>query len=111
MMSAQTQPQGTDPRKFPFPPALPIVALLLSWGMEYFFPIRWHWPAWTFWAGLGLLTLPFSVAIWGVRVFHRHGTAVKPTGTTTQIVDSGPFRFSRNPMYLVLLISYVGAMV
>src|SRR5690348_6676744 len=110
MMPAQPQPQGSDPRKFPFPPALPIIALLLSWAMGHFLPIRLRWPAWTFWVGLVLFTVPHSIAIWGVREFRRHRTVVKPTGPTSELVQSGPFRYSRNPMYVVLVISYIGGM-
>jgi protein-S-isoprenylcysteine O-methyltransferase Ste14 len=43
-----------------------------------------------------------------VLTFRRHRTAVNPRGTVTTIVASGPFRYTRNPMYLGLLVLYVG---
>ena len=36
------------------------------------------------------------------------GTNVNPTLPTTAIVSSGPFRFSRNPLYVALNLFYVG---
>ena len=100
-----------DPRKFPFPPALPIIALLLSWGLGRIWPIAISWPAWSFWFGLALFTLPYGLALWGVRTFHRHHTVVRPTGDVTQIVTSGPFQYTRNPMYLSLIVLYLGGML
>jgi protein-S-isoprenylcysteine O-methyltransferase Ste14 len=100
-----------DPRKFPFPPALPIIGLLLSWGLGRIWPIAISWPAWSRWLGLALFTLPFGLAIWGVRTFRRQGTVAEPTGDTTQVVTSGPFKYTRNPMYLTLTVVYLGSML
>ena len=50
----------------------------------------------------GLLVLVASVALiassgWS---FKKAGTPIRPTSPATAIVKSGPYRFSRNPMYL-----------
>ena len=39
---------------------------------------------------------------------HAAGTNVNPGRPTTAIVTSGPFRFSRNPLYLSLTLLYFG---
>lgn len=113
MTATASRPSATenDPRRFPFPPALPILALLISWGLGRIWPIAISWPAWTFWLGLALFTLPLGLAIWAVRVFRQHGTVVNPTGEVTRIVASGPFKYTRNPMYLGLVLLYVGGML
>jgi len=108
---ATTSNAPTDPRKFPFPPGIPIVGLLLSWGLGRIWPITISWSAWSRWLGLTLFILPFGLAIWGSRTFGRHGTVVKPTGDTTQVVTSGPFQYTRNPMYLSLVVIYLGGML
>src|SRR5712692_4125641 len=112
-MVIRFEPPATrkDPRKFPFPPALPIIALLLSWGLGRIWPIAFSLPAWSRWLGLAIFTLPFGLSIWGVRTFRRHDTAVKPTGDVTQVVTSGPFKYTRNPMYLSLIVVYLGGML
>ena len=38
----------------------------------------------------------------------RAGTNVNPRDPTTAIVVEGPFRFSRNPLYLSLILAYLG---
>ena len=99
-------PQNT--RKFPFPPAIPIVALLLSWILAKLWPMEANWPPWTRWAGWILFTVPFSFAIWAIITFRRNHTVVNPRGEVTKIVTAGPFQYSRNPMYVTILVAYVG---
>src|SRR3712207_3608963 len=40
---------------------------------------------------------------WALWLMGRHRTAVLPGGSTRTILDRGPFRVSRNPLYLGLL--------
>jgi protein-S-isoprenylcysteine O-methyltransferase Ste14 len=102
------QPVPRDTRRFPFPPAIPIVALILSWILGRFWPIESNWPPGTRWAGWILFTVPFLFAIWAVITFRRNHTVVDPRGQVTKIVTAGPFQYSRNPMYVALLLVYIG---
>ena len=99
---------ATDPRRVPFPPAIPVVALALSWGLGRLWPIGVNWPAWFQWVGWGLVIAHVVLAISAVRTFRQHHTALNPLGEVTTMVASGPFRYTRNPMYLSLLVFYVG---
>jgi protein-S-isoprenylcysteine O-methyltransferase Ste14 len=99
---------GRDPRRFPFPPAIPVIALVLSWGLGRLWPVSVDWPMWTRWVGWVLFLTPSVLAIAAVRTFRQHHTAIDPLGTVTTIVASGPFRYTRNPMYLSLMVLYVG---
>lgn len=85
-----------DPRRFPFPPAIPVIALLASWGLGRVWPIPLAWPDWTFWVGLVLFTVPHALAIWPRRTFRRHRTSINPRGDVVDIMADGPFRYSRN---------------
>lgn len=51
---------------------------------------------------LGWLTVLASVALmlWAVVHFRRAGTTVNPHGQPARLITGGPFRFSRNPIYL-----------
>ncbi len=46
------------------------------------------------------------LAAWGAATFARSGTTVSPTSPdrTTRVVRSGPFAFTRNPMYVGVLL-------
>jgi protein-S-isoprenylcysteine O-methyltransferase Ste14 len=48
-----------------------------------------------------------AIAIAGVVAFHRAKTTVNPLkpGTTTSLVTSGIYRFTRNPMYVGLALA------
>jgi protein-S-isoprenylcysteine O-methyltransferase Ste14 len=100
-----------DPRKFPFPPAIPIIALLLAWFAGRLWPIALNWPAWTAWVGWTLFALPIPFVIAAVVTFRRRQTAVNPRGDVTTVVAEGPFRYTRNPMYVGLLANYAGVML
>ena len=50
--------------------------------------------------GLGLVVLGFLARVWATFHFYEHGMRVislKPQGT---LITDGPYRFSRNPLYL-----------
>jgi protein-S-isoprenylcysteine O-methyltransferase Ste14 len=41
-----------------------------------------------------------ALAAWGIVAFRRSDTTFNPFGGTTAIVAAGPYRYTRNPMYL-----------
>jgi protein-S-isoprenylcysteine O-methyltransferase Ste14 len=43
-----------------------------------------------------------------LREFRSHGTSVRGTERTTMVVRTGPFRFSRNPIYLAFVLFILG---
>jgi protein-S-isoprenylcysteine O-methyltransferase Ste14 len=58
--------------------------------------------------GLGLALVGAGIAFSGVAIFVRRGTAINPLKPATQVVEVGPYRLSRNPMYAGLVIWYLG---
>ena len=48
------------------------------------------------------------VGIWGRVTMSRAGTNVRPNRPVNALVTDGPFRFSRNPLYLSLTVLYLG---
>jgi protein-S-isoprenylcysteine O-methyltransferase Ste14 len=53
-----------------------------------------------------LVSLP--LALTALRVLSRAHTPVDPTKPTTALVTEGPFRYSRNPIYVALTLLYLG---
>lgn len=64
-------------------------------------------PPYSYLGGL-LFVCAFALAAWGKQQFDRAGTPVRPFTRTTAVVCSGPFRFSRNPMYLGMVLGLIG---
>lgn len=108
----------TDPRdaaavRFP-PPLIPLATILLGgvldrvWPIDLGFvlsaPIRY---------GIGglVLTCALTLATWAIAHFRRSGQNEKPWTPTTAIVGAGPYRYTRNPMYLGMVLLCIGAAI
>jgi len=63
--------------------------------------------------GLGwlLVIAGFALSFSGVITFLRARTAVIPHHPASRLVTTGPYRFTRNPMYLGLTLAYLGGVV
>ena len=57
------------------------------------------------WSRSGWLLVAFggSLALPAIRAFRREATPVKPFRPVTSLVVTGPYHFTRNPMYLGLV--------
>ena len=48
------------------------------------------------------------IAGWGLLIFRKAGTTTVPGQLSMKLVTWGPYRFTRNPMYLGLALAYLG---
>jgi protein-S-isoprenylcysteine O-methyltransferase Ste14 len=101
-----------NPGVLVFPPVLVAgtlgIGLLLQWLRPWKIPITET--ARTILAA-ALLTAAAALGLWGQRTMHGAGTNIDPRKPATAVVTSGPFRFTRNPLYLFLLGLYLGVTV
>jgi protein-S-isoprenylcysteine O-methyltransferase Ste14 len=58
--------------------------------------------------GLTFVTLGFALVALSGRFFHRAGTSVVPSEPSTALVTTGPYRFTRNPIYIGFVLAYFG---
>jgi protein-S-isoprenylcysteine O-methyltransferase Ste14 len=59
--------------------------------------------------GVLLIIAGVALAVASARLFRREGTEINPTSLTNRkLVTSGPFNFTRNPMYLSLATIALG---
>jgi protein-S-isoprenylcysteine O-methyltransferase Ste14 len=58
--------------------------------------------------GAALFIVGALIAGWGLVTFHRARTTTVPGKSSSRLVTWGPYRFSRNPMYVGLTIAYLG---
>ncbi len=61
--------------------------------------------------GVVLLVVGFAFGAWARLLFLFRGTSVVPIRPSTVIVAEGPFRVSRNPIYVSFTAIYVGIAV
>jgi protein-S-isoprenylcysteine O-methyltransferase Ste14 len=64
--------------------------------------------AWLNPAGLVVFALGAVLAGWGWITFYRAKTTRVPGENSTSLVSWGPYRFTRNPMYVGLSLGYIG---
>ena len=57
------------------------------------------------------ITVGAILNLWADQVFKRQGTTVKPYQQPTAFVNEGPFRWSRHPMYLGMVLILLGISV
>jgi protein-S-isoprenylcysteine O-methyltransferase Ste14 len=89
------------------PPLIYAVPLLAGLLLQHFRPLAILPPPWAHALGplfvvLGLVGLP------AVLAFRRAGTHPQPWRPATALVTTGPYRFTRNPMYLGFTLLYLG---
>jgi protein-S-isoprenylcysteine O-methyltransferase Ste14 len=62
--------------------------------------------------GIALIIVALILPAWAIFLFRREGTEISPVSTSNRkLVVAGPFRFTRNPMYLGLSILALGIAV
>lgn len=91
----------------------PPVLFALPFGTGWLLGRVWDWPVLpnrvvAVVLGAVLILIGSAVALAGVRQFRRARTTVLPFGGTTQIVMTGIYRWTRNPMYVGVAIAYAG---
>lgn len=96
------------PNHLPWPPILyaaAIGAALVAgrvWPLGFGLP--WPWQG----VGLGILGAGLGLDLLAIFTLVRHRTTFRPDRGTSRLVTSGPYAFSRNPIYLGNALALVG---
>jgi protein-S-isoprenylcysteine O-methyltransferase Ste14 len=92
------------------PPIWTMIFLALaaagSWALGW---PRIGWPPQHMAVGTAIFFAGWVMPVWAFRVFRAEGTDVDPMSDTNRVlVVRGPYRLTRNPMYLGLTIAALG---
>jgi protein-S-isoprenylcysteine O-methyltransferase Ste14 len=89
----------------------------LAWGLAVIAGLALNWllplpflptdlPAG--WLGAMVFVLALALVAWAIVTLTRAGSNVPTNRPTTTIVESGPYRFTRNPVYLGMFLGLIG---
>ena len=79
--------------------SLALFVLNFDW-FNYAVPL----PLWLRWAGVVLMTACFPLSAWIYRALGEHFSKKLELQTNHRLIDNGPYRFVRHPMYATLLL-------
>ncbi len=102
-MDAQTP---TPPRFYP--PVIWLLSVVLMVALHYVVPIA-KWLAWP-WRAFGVLPIAVGmvVGLFAAVHFRRRDTTIIPFEQSSALIVEGPYHYSRNPLYLSMVLILVG---
>jgi protein-S-isoprenylcysteine O-methyltransferase Ste14 len=96
-------------RSLNIPPVYFLAALLLMALLHQVLPLAQIFFAPYRYAGIVIMALAVAPILWAALLFRRAGTGIVPFSPATALVLGGPYRFTRNPMYLGMAGILLGA--
>ena len=98
------------PLAFPWPPLIYGAAMATAFLLQAYFPLAVEDT--TIWfariAGGVLILAAIVLDVWAMRPLLDCRTTILPNRCSTHLVTSGPYRFTRNPIYLGYTLAAAG---
>jgi len=93
------------------PPLIYIGGLILSLLLRYIKPLEFFKSDFLFPLGISLIVISITLIVIAIKFLTKARTNVDVRKPTISIVANGPYRFSRNPIYLSMTLFYLGVTV
>ena len=90
------------------PPLLFVAAFLAGVGLQRLTGLKFPAVPILHIAGFGLVVCAALLAVSCLGIFLTARTTIVPFSTASKLVTWGPYRFTRNPMYVSLALAYLG---
>ena len=91
-----------------WPPVAIGAPLLLGWWLTAYWGDPGELGGWRVPLGWTLVVVFAVWNGWSLWLFGRHETGLLPGQPTEAMIETGPYRLSRNPLYVGLLVLYLG---
>ncbi|HLJ48359.1 MAG TPA: isoprenylcysteine carboxylmethyltransferase family protein [Bryobacteraceae bacterium] len=92
------------------PPLIFLLAILFGIALHRAWPLPFV-PSFSTLLGPPIVLCAVLLFLWSFREFRAAGTSVRGSERSTTIVRTGPYRFSRNPIYLSFILFVAGLSV
>lgn len=90
------------------PPIIFIGFGLFGVLINYLNPLTIIGPSWLIYLGVLIFIGSFLGFGYMINFYKKNETEIEPTKTTSKIITSGLYRYSRNPVYIILCAGPVG---
>ena len=95
-----------------FPPGVPLATILAGAGLQWLWPVSPGFelaaPGRYWLGGLIVVSAILVLGVWSIVLFRRSGQDANPWKSTPQIMEQGPYKVTRNPMYLHMVLVCIG---
>lgn len=92
-----------------YPPLMVLAGIITQLLIAYLAPLRpvlseiWQY------VGIGLMAFGFLTIIWMARSFRKSETTIIPDGQPANLMETGLFAYSRNPIYVAMAVLLTGS--
>jgi protein-S-isoprenylcysteine O-methyltransferase Ste14 len=90
------------------PPIVALMFIVIAYFLGRIMPLPFAAPLFLRYLGLAMTFTGFLLGFSAFIEFQKSQTTLDPHGSTTQLVTSGIYRFTRNPIYLGFLLMIIG---
>jgi len=90
------------------PPLIYLVPLAVGFLIRHWYPVAIVGHRAAAPLGIACLVLGLAIHLSAVMALRRAQTSPKPWRPTTAVVTAGPYRFTRNPIYVAFSLVYIG---
>jgi len=90
------------------PPTYLYICLIVEVVSHFLYPIKRIIPSPTNLTGILIIVFGIVLNLWADNLFKKKKTTVKPFEKPSAFIISGPFGFSRHPMYLGFIFLLLG---
>ena len=99
---------GSETRHRVMPPVYLLGAILAMVALHFGLPVLAIVPSPLNWIGIIPLSAGLAMVLWSAFAFNRAGTAIRPFEESSDLVTHGLYRYSRNPIYLGMVLFLFG---
>ncbi len=99
------------PKFMDVPPVWTLICAVCTYLLARFAPLWQLDLIWLNWAGLIVIFLAIALLLWSASWFRRKKTPIQPRNKPTTLIVEGPYRLTRNPIYLAMVVFLLGLAV